>query len=574
MATAFNTPPADLLSGSEPRDPRTEFALATQSTARTESDKIKSITASSEAKWATCLAAAPSAVGTMAILFKAASTKAVAGLEVESVKIPGKDGAIVGELPHKLFHANLQYCSNTGRSAFLEAQKTMYSIHQAAQSMIKDDGSVAFIIDLLEDPDDAKFQLKPAMKGIEDTAQRCLEQITSLCKRFEYWHCVICCLNTNAVEGKGMAQKEKNEKATEQEISKVDKKMQAKQAKGAEKMEAELQHLLESAKQETAKAEKDVRRLDEVPPTSEPSHQEDLDEAMKEVSMSQAPQKEDGAIKSTAKWIKKKLVGESEKDYKSRVARFDEEKRQQREYIEKARAQREKDRELAAQQLKAARDRETELRNEIIKVTKELKEKEDQHAEAKANLLKTKAQIDRLSAEKVELNDILRILEESCHQLGKLREHVEQLVEFFDFILVQIDSGVNNDIAAFLKPIENGAEADRECIRLGKASKKNILAKAVDIQGRFSAIRDISGAFVHVSSQYISLALSKMQTLASVSGNEEWRDESEKFTAWCEDSMKEIEEFAHAANAKIGANIDDRASYLKQHAIEAAAANR
>lgn len=71
----------------------------------------------------------------------------------------------------------------------------------------------------------------------------------------------------------------------------------------------------------------------------------------------------------------------------------------------------------------------------------------------------------------------MKILDESTRQLGRLKEQIEPLVLFFDSILVEVDTTLNKDLEAFLRPILNGAIVGKnpdeiEQIRLGRTSKK------------------------------------------------------------------------------------------------------
>jgi hypothetical protein len=87
----------------------------------------------------------------------------------------------------KYFHTNLQHCSDVGRLAFLDAQRRMSTIAATAQRMIGEQGSIGYIIDLLEDPEDARYDLKP----IEIKA------------KFEYWYLVLIHLKNTSFSKRG-----------------------------------------------------------------------------------------------------------------------------------------------------------------------------------------------------------------------------------------------------------------------------------------------------------------------------------------------------------------------------------
>jgi hypothetical protein len=50
----------------------------------------------------------------------------------------------------------------------------------------------------------------------------------------------------------------------------------------------------------------------------------------------------------------------------------------------------------------------------------------------------------------------LNILKDSTKQLNELKQHVDDLVEFFKTILEEVQITVDTDIEAFFRPIKNG----------------------------------------------------------------------------------------------------------------------
>lgn len=65
---------------------------------------------------------------------------------------------------------------------------------------MKDGGRLSYIVELLEDPEDAKDNLKPEMELLKKQAAECSEECEMIQKKFEYWHCVINHLSTNALD--------------------------------------------------------------------------------------------------------------------------------------------------------------------------------------------------------------------------------------------------------------------------------------------------------------------------------------------------------------------------------------
>ena len=108
-------------------------------------------------------------------------------------------------LRSKYFHTNLQHCSDVGRLAFLDAQKRMNKINSVARTMMEDGGSISYIVELLEDPEDAKHNLKPEMEQVRNTAKDCRENCEAIKQKFEYWYLVINHLGQTALDLRGMS---------------------------------------------------------------------------------------------------------------------------------------------------------------------------------------------------------------------------------------------------------------------------------------------------------------------------------------------------------------------------------
>lgn len=79
----------------------------------------------------------------------------------------------------------------------------MNTIRATAESMISADGSIAYIVDLLEDPEDARYNLKPEIDAIKKTANKCLRNAESITEKFKYWYLVILHLHQTSLSKKG-----------------------------------------------------------------------------------------------------------------------------------------------------------------------------------------------------------------------------------------------------------------------------------------------------------------------------------------------------------------------------------
>ena len=95
---------------------------------------------------------------------------------------------------------------------------------------------------------------------------------------------------------------------------------------------------------------------------------------------------------------------------------------------------------------------------------------------------------------------------------------------------------------------------------------------ALKIQGQFSAIADISGAYVTISDGYIRKAIDKMEHLATVDDSK-WDQERDRFTSWCQEAVVGINGITRNASANMGGNMNKRIGMLELLAIEAANEN-
>ena len=79
----------------------------------------------------------------------------------------------------------------------------MNKINSVARSMMEDGGSVSYIVELLEDPEDAKLNLKPELEEVKKTAVDCRKECEDVKKKFEYWQRVIIHLSRTALDLRG-----------------------------------------------------------------------------------------------------------------------------------------------------------------------------------------------------------------------------------------------------------------------------------------------------------------------------------------------------------------------------------
>lgn len=74
----------------------------------------------------------------------------------------------------------------------------MVKVNAVARSMMEDGGSVSYIVELLEDAEDARYNLKPEIEALKTTAANCRVDCDEIRKKFEYWQRVIMHLELTA----------------------------------------------------------------------------------------------------------------------------------------------------------------------------------------------------------------------------------------------------------------------------------------------------------------------------------------------------------------------------------------
>lgn len=80
----------------------------------------------------------------------------------------------------------------------------MNRLRTVARSMIDEEkGSIGYIVDLLDDPEDARYNLKPEIDEVRNTARDCLANAQAISDKFEYWHQVIIHLKQTSLTKRG-----------------------------------------------------------------------------------------------------------------------------------------------------------------------------------------------------------------------------------------------------------------------------------------------------------------------------------------------------------------------------------
>jgi len=99
-----------------------------------------------------------------------------------------------------------------------------------------------------------------------------------------------------------------------------------------------------------------------------------------------------------------------------------------------------------------------------------------------------------------------------------------------------------------------------------------MMSTALQMQGRFSAIADISTAYITVSNDYIRPAINTMEMLSTMNDSD-WEINSQKFSHDCEQFITDIDSVAKKTSENVDKNMSLHINALRLRAIEAAEAN-
>jgi len=98
--------------------------------------------------------------------------------------------------------------------------------------------------------------------------------------------------------------------------------------------------------------------------------------------------------------------------------------------------------------------------------------------------------------------------------------------------------------------------------------QQKMLSAAFIMQGRFSAIVDISDAYIDVSNTYIRPTISWMERLSTIPARD-WEAEKDKFLGWCQDSIGKIEGLAQQTIQNADEHVKGSILALQRRVMEA-----
>ena len=155
--------------------------------------------------------------------------------------------------------------------------------------MIEAEGSISNLIDLLEDPKDARYNLKPEIEAIKKTAQKCLENAEQTSQKFRYWYLVIMHLKATSLSKRGDIIKEKETTSLKQQEEKEKEDRFDKSRQALEEGIGRLKQTLDELQRRVDKKEDEVHCLRFAPLQPEPSILENIERVRRMIPQVEAP---------------------------------------------------------------------------------------------------------------------------------------------------------------------------------------------------------------------------------------------------------------------------------------------
>ncbi|RVD87347.1 uncharacterized protein DFL_001588 [Arthrobotrys flagrans] len=188
------------------------------------------------------------------------------------------------------------------------------------------------------------------------------------------------------------------------------------------------------------------------------------------------------------------------------------------------------------------------VQTKLERAKTELSVTKDQHLQAKLDLDASQADLEALASEKIELIDILEIIESSIKFLKQMQQYIDDMCEFFKEVSTDVQNTIDGLMYKFLSKIDNAATASGnkkhsrmiENLSVDQGNKGQLVQAALRLQGKLSIIGDIAGVYVSISKLYIKPGINKMEGLTYLSPSEYIAE----FKEWCTNSVEEIEGFS------------------------------
>ncbi|EGX46774.1 hypothetical protein AOL_s00097g404 [Orbilia oligospora ATCC 24927] len=473
----------------------------------------------------------------MATCLVASTSKVAGAIEVNPTSVIPSGEEI--KLPHKYLSTNLQYCSDLGRIAFSEAQNSMHRLRGYAEYMTDTDGLISNILEMLEDEDAARYNLRMAMEDLQENADRCKKEINSIKGKFQMLLDFIMALQNTAMEKQNDTQTRQKQNNDHVRRRDEERKAHIAHIESCREEVKKLQDELSAAHDDWRKSKEGVDLLALVSSLDVVVRLDD-EVIFKEPEVEyEAPQEKVGYAVGFKHSVFGKSASRKANEERDRMeAKEDHEKRQKNERarydekLEQLLQQRQYElnvaKEEAQERLKTAQTTLEMVQTNLERAKTQLRVTTEQHLQAKLDLDASQADLEALKNEKLELQDILAIIESSIKSLKQMKRYVDDMCGFFQEVSTEVQNTMDGPMQKFLSKIENAAVASGnskgshkiENLNVDQVNKGQLVQAALRLQGKLSIIGDVAGVYVSISKLYIKPGINKMEGLTYLSHSE------------------------------------------------------
>ncbi|KAK3370694.1 hypothetical protein B0H63DRAFT_487440 [Podospora didyma] len=503
--------------------------------------------ASRMSNWSPAVRAAPEAIVIMAVCLSAASHPDAQAIEIGKGWTDLDGGEI--KFPSKFLNTNLQHCTDLGRAAFRTAETGMRQLQLNLEDILGSHGTIRGIARLLDRPKAARFQLRPKMDSLRDSAADCLKNANNIRDRFDKLLAFTSALykatedaqgattQQEAANKKGMTQQESDIKTYEMELADI----RAQQTKDTALLNLALLALDE--------AEKEVKTANAAVLVT--PKMMTADELKAVVGMSAPlPPSGDGVFQTIGNYIGGKSEKRRKKEAAAMIEHGERIAKRQDQLLKVQQQNAEEYRKNAQTTLDKARA-DVKAKQEVLDRTLVAgKETAEKLRSASRSLDTANHMLEQLQEEKMDLGKAKKIIGTSLDSLMRFKQQIDDMLAYFteNAVIVQQMIAPRGHLGQLLEQIEGvsmgggntkGARVI-ENFKFEDEDREDFLQHALQLEGRFSGIYEIAGIYLEISKKYIIPGINQMEEL-SIMSERQYGSSLLRFQQWIADAKQDIE---------------------------------
>ncbi|KAE8154181.1 hypothetical protein BDV25DRAFT_136107 [Aspergillus avenaceus] len=502
-------------------------------------------------EWAPYLSAAPAAICVMATCLVAGSSEDASIIEVNVPKRRTPDELLVK--PSRYLGTHLHECTQVGKEAFKEAHNRMMRLNARAESVVQDGGTLARILDVLQDSDPSIAILDRGTRELQEVASICQDEARTMKEKFAT-------LLGSIVELRGAVVEAKNEN-TKQSRDKEDLSKHSRQPdhqlelKEVELQTKNLEADLDRAREDVKTSQEEVAII--IRGNGCQSIQTDIDEINAELRKIERDEHERvnrPIMKRIFKAASELLFGAEQH------AKKIQEERKQSLYkrLESLLIQRTNlislEQESALKKVEAQQERVADIEQKLNRSKEKYMTLLHEQFQATQILCNAHEDLQELANRSLDLK-IHDILSRSIRALRELNKYIDQMTFFFTEVSSYVDDVIKVRLDQFKQQTEEDMAAESSRTYEENARHRmNAIHNLLELHARFALISDIARIYGTVSKTYIFPGIMRMDGLTDID-EDEYDYELEGFKKWSSNAVKGIEELAKFENEKIEAAL-------------------